>query len=95
MSADRAKMLEYKPLGSIRAVAFAGLDPSRMGLGPVFATHKALKTAGMAMKDIELIEFNEAFAAQVYACEKAAVSKEFFKNTFPARPLASSARHHE
>jgi len=79
MSADRAKQLGYKPLGSIKAVAFAGLDPSRMGLGPVFATHKALKIAGMAMKDIELIEFNEAFAAQVFACEKAAVSKELLK----------------
>ena len=83
MSADRAKQLGYKPLGSIKAVAFAGLDPSRMGLGPVFATHKALKIAGMAMKDIELIEFNEAFAAQVFACEKAAVSKEFFKKHLP------------
>ncbi len=78
MNADRAKQLGYKPLGAIRAVAFAGLDPARMGLGPVFATHKALKIAGMNMKDIELIEFNEAFAAQVYACEKAAVSKTFF-----------------
>jgi acetyl-CoA acetyltransferase family protein len=83
MSADRAKQLGYKPLGAIRAVAFAGLDPSRMGLGPVFATHKVLKLAGMTMKDIELIEFNEAFAAQVYACEKAAVSHEFFKKYFP------------
>jgi acetyl-CoA acetyltransferase family protein len=78
MSADRAKLLGFTPLGTIRAVAFAGLDPSRMGLGPVFATQKVLKIARMRMKDIELIEFNEAFAAQVYACEKAAVSKEFF-----------------
>ena len=78
MSADKARQLGYKPLGTIRAVAFAGLDPSRMGLGPVFATHKVLRTAGMKMTDIELIEFNEAFAAQVYACEKAAVSKAFF-----------------
>ncbi len=78
MSADRAKQLGYKPLGHIKSVAFAGLDPARMGLGPVFATHKALKLAGMKMKDIDLIEFNEAFAAQVFACEKASVSKEFF-----------------
>ena len=83
MSADRAKQLGYKPLGTIRAVAFAGLDPSRMGLGPVFATNKALKIAGMKLKDIELIEFNEAFAAQVYACERAAVSKEFFNKHLP------------
>jgi len=78
MSADKAKSLGFKHLGTIKAVAFAGLDPSRMGLGPVFATHKVLKIAGMHMRDIELIEFNEAFAAQVYACEKAAVSNEFF-----------------
>jgi len=78
MSAERAKQLGFKPLGTIKAVAFAGLDPSRMGLGPVFATQKVLKISGMRMNDIELIEFNEAFAAQIFACEKAAVSKEFF-----------------
>jgi acetyl-CoA acyltransferase len=83
MTADRAKQLGYKPLGTIRAVAFAGLDPSRMGLGPVFATSKVLKLVGMKMKDVELIEFNEAFAAQVYACEKAAVSREFFNKHLP------------
>jgi acetyl-CoA acyltransferase len=83
MSADRANQLGFKPLGYIRAVAFAGLDPSRMGLGPVFATSKVLKIAGMKMTDIELIEFNEAFAAQVYASEKAAVSKDFFRKFLP------------
>ncbi len=83
MSGDRARQLGYKPLGTIKAVTFAGLDPSRMGLGPVFATNKVLKLAGMKMKDIELIEFNEAFAAQVYACERAAVSKEFFNKHLP------------
>jgi acetyl-CoA acetyltransferase family protein len=83
MSADRARELGYKPLGFIRAVAFAGLDPSRMGLGPVFATHKVLKIAKMKMTDIELIELNEAFAAQVYACEKASVSKAFFDKYLP------------
>jgi acetyl-CoA acetyltransferase family protein len=83
MSADRAKQLGYRPLGFIKAVAFAGLDPARMGLGPVFAMNKVLKIAGMNMKDLELIEFNEAFAAQVYACEKAAVSKEFFRKHLP------------
>jgi len=83
MSSEQAKQLGYKPLGYIRTVAFAGLDPSRMGLGPVFATSKALKIAGMTMKDIELIEFNEAFAAQVHACEKAAVSRDFFDRHLP------------
>jgi acetyl-CoA acetyltransferase family protein len=79
MSADKAKELGCKPLGYIREVAFAGLDPSRMGLGPVFATHKVLKRAGMRLADMELVEINEAFAAQVIAVERAAVSKEFFK----------------
>jgi acetyl-CoA acyltransferase len=79
MSADKATELGYRALGSIKAVAFAGLDPARMGLGPVFATHKALKIAGMKLADIELLEINEAFAVQVLACERAAVSKEFFK----------------
>jgi acetyl-CoA acetyltransferase family protein len=83
MGADRAKALGYKPLGRIRAFAFAGNDPSRMGLGPVFATWKVLKRAGMKLSDMELIELNEAFAAQVIACERAAVSKEFFARHLP------------
>lgn len=83
MSAGRAKELGHKPLGRIRAFAFAGNDPSRMGLGPVFSTHKALKLADMKLADIELIELNEAFAAQVIACEKAAASKEFFRKHLP------------
>ncbi len=83
MSAERAKELGMQPLGRIRSFAYAGLDPSRMGLGPVFATQKALKLAGMKLSDIQLIELNEAFAAQVIACEKAAVSREFFKKHLP------------
>jgi len=54
-----------------------------MGLGPVFATHRALKLAGMKLGDMELIELNEAFAAQVIACERAAVSQEFFRKHLP------------
>ncbi len=83
MSADRARELGFRPLGRIRAFAYAGNDPSRMGLGPVFATSKVLKLAGMRLADIELVELNEAFAAQVIACEKAAVSKEFFARRLP------------
>jgi acetyl-CoA acyltransferase len=83
MSSDKAQKLGYTPLGYIKAVAFSGLDPSRMGLGPVFATNKVLKIAKMKMKDVELVELNEAFAAQVYACERAAVSKEFFHKYLP------------
>jgi acetyl-CoA acetyltransferase family protein len=83
MSADKAKELGYKPLGTIKAVAFAGFDPSRMGISPLYATHKVLKLTGMKMKDIDLIELNEAFAAQIIAVERAAVSKEYFAKHLP------------
>lgn len=83
MSADRAKTLGLRPIGTIRAVAFAGFDPSRMGISPLYATHKVLKVAGMTMKDIELIELNEAFAAQIIAVERAATSKEYFARHLP------------
>jgi acetyl-CoA acetyltransferase family protein len=67
MTEERARDLEYEPLGKIRSFAFAGLDPSRMGLGPAYATPIALERAGVKLKDIQLIEINEAFAAQVLA----------------------------
>ena len=51
-----------------------------MGLGPVFATAKLLKQTGLSMSDFDLIEINEAFAAQVIACERAATSKSFAQN---------------
>ena len=65
------------PLGRIRAFAFAGLEPRRMGLGPVFAITRALDQAGLALDDIDLIEINEAFAAQVLACLEASKSADF------------------
>ncbi len=83
MSADRAKELGHKPLGYVKTVVFAGFDPSRMGITPLYATQKALKLAGMKMKDIELIELNEAFAAQIIAVERAAVSREYFAEHLP------------
>jgi acetyl-CoA acetyltransferase family protein len=67
MEEERAMSLGYKPLGRIRSFAFSGLDPARMGLGPAFATPVALEKAGVTLKDIELVELNEAFAAQVIA----------------------------
>lgn len=67
MSAERAKAIGAKPLARIRAMAVAGLDPAYMGMGPVPAVQKALKRAGMTLKDIDLIEINEAFAAQSIA----------------------------
>ena len=77
MNAKKAKALGLKPLGRIRSVAFAALEPERMGLGPVYSTPKALKEAGLAMKDIGLVELNEAFAAQVLSCLRAFESKKF------------------
>jgi acetyl-CoA acyltransferase len=68
MSEERAKALGLKPLAKIRATAVAGVDPAVMGTGPVPATKKALKRAGLKLADIELIELNEAFASQALAC---------------------------
>ncbi|WP_115720519.1 acetyl-CoA C-acyltransferase FadA [Gallaecimonas mangrovi] len=70
MSADKAKELGLKPRAKIRSMAVAGCDPSIMGYGPVPATQKALKRAGLTVDDIELFELNEAFAAQSLPCVK-------------------------
>ena len=59
-----------KPLARIAGYAVAGVDPEIMGIGPVPATKKALTRAGFSLGDIQLIEINEAFAAQYLACEK-------------------------
>ncbi len=68
MSAERAAELGLKPLVRIVATAVAGVEPAMMGTGPVPATHKALKRAGLKLSDIDLIELNEAFASQALAC---------------------------
>ncbi len=68
MSAERARSLGLKPMAKIRATAVAGVRPEIMGWGPVPSTHKALKRAGLGIGDIGLVEINEAFAAQVLAC---------------------------
>jgi acetyl-CoA acetyltransferase family protein len=72
-----ARSWSTPPLGRIRAFAFVGLSPRRMGLGPVYAMSDALRKAELEMSDIELFEINEAFAAQVLACLEAAKSDEF------------------
>lgn len=64
MSAQRAKDLGIEPMAVVRSMAVAGVDPAIMGYGPVPATHKALKRAGLSMDDIDFVELNEAFAAQ-------------------------------
>ncbi len=67
MSADRARALGVKPLGRFIAFATAGYAPEEMGLGPVYAIPKALKIAGLNLDQIDVIELNEAFAAQSLA----------------------------
>ena len=67
MSEEKAKSLGLQPLASIEAAAYAALDPKIMGYGPVPATKKALNKAGWKINDIELVEANEAFAAQSLA----------------------------
>lgn len=68
MSRDKADQLGLKPLVKIRATAVAGVEPCVMGSGPAPATAKALQRAGLELSDIDLIELNEAFAAQALAC---------------------------
>jgi|TARA_R110002167_G_scaffold147983_2_gene340660 acetyl-CoA acyltransferase len=70
MSAERAKALGLTPRAKIRSMAVAGCDAAIMGYGPVPATKKALQRAGLSMADIEIAEFNEAFAAQALSCIK-------------------------
>ena len=68
MSAEKARDLGLKPLVRIRSTAIAGVEPAVMGTGPVPATKKALQRAGLTLQDIDIIELNEAFAAQALAC---------------------------
>lgn len=74
---DYALAEGMRPLAMIRGYATAALDPARMGLGPVFAIAKLLDATGMTLDDIDMLEINEAFAAQVIACERAMDSDEF------------------
>ena len=67
-SAESVEQNDWKPMARIVTSAVAGVEPRRMGIGPVFATRKALKRAGLSIEDMDLIELNEAFAAQSLAC---------------------------
>jgi len=69
-TAEKAAQLGLKPTARIVAYAYAGVDPAYMGIGPAFAMPKALKRAGLKLEDIDVIELNEAFAAQVLAVAK-------------------------
>ena len=69
-SAELARDRGLAPLGRFVAFATAGVEPERFGIGPVPAIRKALKLAGLTLEQIDLVELNEAFAAQVLACLK-------------------------
>jgi acetyl-CoA C-acetyltransferase/acetyl-CoA acyltransferase len=77
MTESRAKELGFAPLGALTGYAYAGCDPVRMGLGPDHAIALAEKRTGLKLGDADIIEINEAFAAQVLAVIKCAASKEF------------------
>lgn len=71
MSAEQAEQLGIRPLARFVSYAYAGCDPEEMGMGPVYAVPKALKLAGLTLEEIDLIELNEAFAAQALAVMRA------------------------
>jgi acetyl-CoA acyltransferase len=77
MSAERAKKLGIEPMGVFRGFAVAGCRPEEMGIGPVFAVPKLLARHGLTMKDIGIVELNEAFASQVlYCCRELGITDE-------------------
>ena len=76
-SEKKANELGIEPLGYLTDWAYAGLDGSRMGLGPAYATAKVLDQTGLSLDDFDLVELNEAFAAQVIANEEAFASADF------------------
>ena len=90
MLESKAKALGYQPLGYLKDYAYAGLSPNRMGLGPVYATSKLLDKSNMSISDFDLIEINEAFAAQVIANEYAFAS-DLFSQTYLNKDKALGA----
>jgi acetyl-CoA C-acetyltransferase/acetyl-CoA acyltransferase len=79
MKESQAKEMGLNVLGYLKEYAYAGLEPNRMGLGPVYASSKVLDKAGMKMSDMGLVEMNEAFAAQIIANLRAFESDAFAK----------------
>ena len=94
-SRARARELGLPVMGRVRSWGFAGCDPARMGLGPVLATPIALRRAGgLGMDRIELIELNEAFAAQVLACFRAFGSRRFCEDHLGSGPIGAPDPDH-
>ncbi len=77
MTEEKARELGFTPLGALTGYAYAGCDPARMGLGPVFAMARAEEKTGLNLEQADLVEINEAFAAQVLAVLKCLKSEEF------------------
>ncbi|PUE66521.1 thiolase family protein [Arcobacter caeni] len=84
---SKAKELNLEPIGFISDYSYAGLDAHRMGLGPIYATKKLFDKIGISLKDIDLIEMNEAFAAQIIANLEAFKSEDFCQKTFNSPAL--------
>ena len=87
MTEEKASELGLHPLGALTGYAYAGCDPSRMGLGPLFAMARAHDLTGLGPADADLIEINEAFAAQVLAVLECARSEKFARKVL-GRPAA-------
>ncbi len=87
MRESTAKEKGYPILGYVTDCAYAGLDPRRMGLGPVYATSKLLDRTGLTMKDIDLVEMNEAFSAQILG-NLAAFESDQFSKTYLGKDTA-------
>jgi acetyl-CoA C-acetyltransferase len=83
MSDERAKQLGIKPIARIVATSVSGVAPEIMGVGPIEAVRKVLKQAGMSIEDIDVIELNEAFAAQVIASAREFGADPFADNFNP------------
>ena len=85
MTETKSAELGLKPLGVLSGYAYAGCDPSRMGLGPVYAMAKAEQRCGLSVSQADLVEINEAFAAQVLACTQAGASEKFARKVLGRR----------
>ncbi len=85
MTRSKAQSLGYEILGRIAAYDTIGLEPREMGLGPAYVIEKILRRTSLTLKDIGLFEINEAFAAQVLACQEALSSQKFAEENFPSR----------
>ena len=82
MAADKAKEMGITPICKLKSFAVAGCDATRMGLGPIFATPKAMERAGLTMADMSVIEINEAFASQSLVCKRTLGMPEEITNPY-------------